>query len=166
MEILSNSTQETEKLAKAVAKELRPGMVLALYGDLGSGKTTFVSYLVKALGFECRVQSPTFVIHRQYVRLNRGKNYMGMSSLGQTPLSEIAEIQTIHHIDLYRLTSEEEVLDLGLSEILSQPHSLVLIEWPELAKNLLPSNTINLRFIIVNETTRRIVIEGIEGLSV
>lgn len=144
MEILSTSTEETKDLAKAIAKKLKAGMVLALYGDLGSGKTTFTAYLVKALGFDSRVQSPTFVIHRQYF------------------CPACADIQTIHHIDLYRLTSEEEVLDLGLPEMFLQQHSLVLIEWPELARKFLPPGVVKLYFTAIDESTRRIVIEGLE----
>ena len=62
MEVLSKSTKETEELAQRVAKKLKPGDVLALYGDLGAGKTTFTNLLVKSLDFGSRVQSPTFVI--------------------------------------------------------------------------------------------------------
>ena len=144
MEILSTSTADTEELAKTIANKLKAGMVLALYGDLGSGKTTFTAYLVRALGFDSRVQSPTFVIHRQYSR------------------SASSDIQIIHHIDLYRLTSEEEVLDLGLPEMFLQQHSLVLIEWPELARKFLPPDVVKLYFTTIDETTRRIVIEDLE----
>jgi len=143
MEILSTSAQKTEELAKTVAKRIEPGMVLALYGDLGSGKTTFVRFLVKALGFDSRVQSPTFVLHRCYTK------------------SE-GVIKTIHHIDLYRLALEEEVLDFGLEELLQDKSSLVLIEWPELATDLLPDNAIRLRFTTVDENTRNIIVEGLD----
>ena len=144
MEVLSTSTAETEKLAKTIAEKVKPGMVLALFGDLGSGKTTFTSFLVKALGFDCRVQSPTFVIHRRYVGPAGGW------------------INTIHHVDLYRLTSKEEVLDIGLPEMLQEPHSLVLIEWPELATDFLPRDVIKLYFTTIDETTRRIIVEGLD----
>jgi len=144
MEILSTSTTETEDLAKTIASKLKAGMVLALYGDLGSGKTTFTAFLVRELGFDSRVQSPTFVIHRQYNR------------------SASPAIQTIHHTDLYRLTSEEEVLDLGLPEMFLQQHSLVLIEWPELARKFLPPDVVKLYFTTIDESTRRIVVEGLE----
>ena len=142
MEILSASTAETEELAKTIAEKVKPGTVLALFGDLGSGKTTFVKFLVKALGFDSRVQSPTFVIHRRYTK----------------PLGN--PIDTIHHVDLYRLTSKEEVLDIGLPEMLQEPHSLVLIEWPELAMDLLPEDVVELHFKTVDENTRHIVVKG------
>ncbi len=170
MEILSTSTAETEDLAKTVAKKLKAGMVLALYGDLGSGKTTFTAFLVKALGFDSRVQSPTFVIHRQYSRSASSSPTCGsLSRQGGTPDSSDPrspsdfqrDIQTIHHIDLYRLTSEEEVLDLGLPEMFLQQHSLVLIEWPELARKFLPPDVVKLYFTTMDEGTKRIVVEGL-----
>lgn len=171
MEILSTSTAKTEELAKTIASKLKAGMVLALYGDLGSGKTTFTAYLVKALGFDSRVQSPTFVIHRQYsYSASPSPTRMSLSRQGGTtdssdPRSTYnfqTDIQIIHHIDLYRLTSEEEVLDLGLPEMFMQQHSLVLIEWPELAREFLPADVVKLYFTTIDETTRRIVIEGLE----
>lgn len=171
MEILSTSTAETEELAKAIAGKLKAGMVLALYGDLGSGKTTFTAFLGKALGFDSRVQSPTFVIHRQYnLSASPSPTRGSLSRQGGTPDSSDprspskfqTDVQVIHHIDLYRLTSEEEVLDLGLPEMFLQQHSLVLIEWPELARKFLPANVVKLYFTTIDETTRRIVIEGLE----
>ena len=144
MEILSTSTAETQKLAQTIAKRVKPGMCLALFGDLGSGKTTFTAYLVEALGFDSRVQSPTFVIHRRYTKALGGP------------------IDTVHHVDLYRLTSKEEVLDIGLPEMLQESHSLVLIEWPELAMDLLPPNVVKLCFTTIDETTRRIIMEGLD----
>ena len=171
MEILSKSTTETQKLAQTLAQKLEPGMALALFGDLGSGKTTFTAFLVKALGFDCRVQSPTFVIHRRYLRTTCADQTSRASRLGGTGTcaSEMCrsaepwlDIQTIHHIDLYRLSSREEVLDIGLPEMLSEPHSLVLIEWPELAREILTPNVVKLYFTTIDETTRRIIVEGLE----
>jgi tRNA threonylcarbamoyladenosine biosynthesis protein TsaE len=143
MEILSASTAETKKLAETLAEKIKPGMVLALFGDLGSGKTTFTAFLVKALGFDSRVQSPTFVIHRRYTK------------------SEGNPIDTIHHVDLYRLTSKEEVLDIGMEEMLQESHSLVLIEWPELAMDFLPQDVVKLYFTTIDENTQRIIVEGL-----
>jgi tRNA threonylcarbamoyladenosine biosynthesis protein TsaE len=144
MEILSTSTAETEELAKVLADKVKPGMVLALFGDLGSGKTTFTSFLVKALGFDSRVQSPTFVIHRRYSSV--------VPALG---------IKVIHHVDLYRLASKDDVLDIGLSEMLQEQDSLVLIEWPELAMDILPQDIVKLYFATIDENVRSIVVEGL-----
>lgn len=155
MEILSTSTAETEKLAQTIAQKVKPGMVLALFGDLGSGKTTFTSFLVKALGFDARVQSPTFVIHRRYSRSPVGTN----DRIAVIASEATQYINTIHHVDLYRLTSKEEVLDIGLPEMLQESHSLVLIEWPDLAMDFLPPNVVRLYFTTIDETTRRIMCE-------
>ncbi len=169
MEVLSTSTAETQKLAQTIAQKIKAGMVLALFGDLGSGKTTFTSFLVKALGFDSRVQSPTFVIHRRYIRSTSASPTRGSRSRqGGTPdLSDLrlsndpsSDIQIIHHVDLYRLTSKEEVLDIGLPEMLTESHSLVLIEWPELAMDFLPRDIAKLYFTTIDETTRRIIMEG------
>lgn len=132
MEIITNSTEETREFAYQIAKKTKPGDTLALYGDLGSGKTTFVRFLVEALGLKNRVQSPTFVIIRKYGNLN--------------------------HIDLYRLTSEEEVKDLGLGEILNDRDSITVIEWPELTEEILPVNTKRIYFEYVDENIRKIKI--------
>lgn len=128
MEVQCDSTSATKELANRVASELSPGAVLALYGDLGSGKTTFVKYLVEALNIQTRVQSPTFIINRTYV--GNGKN----------------GISVVFHLDLYRLSSVEEVADLGLEEIFSYSNALVAIEWPEVAESYLPKHTMRIKF--------------------
>ena len=138
MDVLSRSTQETEELAKRLATQLKSGDVLALHGDLGSGKTTFPSYLVSALGIEKRVQSPTFVILRRYAAESEKK------------------IQAVNHLDLYRIQSREEVEDLGLSDLFSEPNSITVIEWPEVAEEFLPENVTKISFEYVDENTRRI----------
>ncbi len=144
MEIISGSTDQTKKLAEAVAKAVKPGMVLALYGDLGSGKTTFTRFLVEALGFNSRVQSPTFVLHRRYTR---DQFHAG--------------ITTINHLDFYRLTSKDEVYDLGLSEMLAEKDSILVIEWPELAEDFLAGNQVKIAFSVAGEITRKIIIKNL-----
>jgi tRNA threonylcarbamoyladenosine biosynthesis protein TsaE len=147
MEITTSSTQETQKLAQRLAGKIVPNAVLALYGDLGSGKTTFTSYLVSALGFIDRVQSPTFIIMRHYnkKRDNALKN----------------DIKKVYHVDLYRLTSAEEVLDLGWQEMLSEKDAIMIIEWPELVEDLLPAETIKIKFEYLEENVRKINIQNL-----
>ena len=142
MEILSTSTEDTKKLAGSIAKKLKPGIVLALYGELGAGKTAFTNFLVKALGFVSRVQSPTFVVLRKYLG---GRN----------------AIKVINHIDLYRLTNRREIDYLGLEEILSEPGSISIIEWPELIEDLLPPNTMKIKFEHVGEFERKINVQSL-----
>lgn len=108
-------------------KEHQLPKVLALTGELGSGKTTFVQFLAEALGIKERILSPTFVITRSYLFFVNDQRF------------------TLYHVDLYRL-SKEEVKHIGLEEMINEPHSLVVIEWALKAKNLLPPNTLWLKF--------------------
>lgn len=144
MEVLASGLAETQKFAEEIAAEFKPGDVVALYGDLGSGKTTFVSMVVKALGFSDRVQSPTFVISRIY-----GKDSSGSG------------IKTTYHLDLYRVQDEKEVSDLGLEEYFGQEDSIVFIEWPEMAEKFLPEKTIKIFFDIAGENERKINVQNL-----
>jgi len=135
MEIITTSTEETKRLAQRLASNIKPGTTLALYGDLGSGKTTFTRFLVEALGFEERVQSPTFVVARKYKNVN--------------------------HIDLYRLTTKEEVRDIGIEEFIQDEKAINIIEWPELAEEYLPEDTIRIYFEYVDDEKRKIKIPNL-----
>lgn len=139
MEISTHSPDETKKLAIGIAKKIKKGDVIALYGDLGSGKTTFTRFLVKALGLESRVQSPTFVVVRKYV----------------------GDKLTLNHIDLYRLLSQEEAKDIGIEEILLDSETVTVIEWPEIIENLLPKKTIRINFKYIGENERNITLQNL-----
>ncbi|EKD96490.1 MAG: hypothetical protein ACD_24C00023G0001 [uncultured bacterium] len=141
MEIISKTTEDTKKLAFSIAQKLKPGDVLALYGDLGSGKTTFTGFLTRALNSTSRVQSPTFVLMRRYK-------------------CNLNDINNINHIDLYRLSSINEILDLGFEEILNEKNTLSILEWPELIENNLPKKTIKIKFEIIDENERKINVQN------
>ncbi len=115
------SEKDTIALAKEIAPTLKKGDIIALFGELGTGKTFFTKQLCSFLGVRENVSSPSYVLMNEY----SGK-------------------YSIYHLDLYRLESEEEVLELGIHEFLD--HGLTIIEWPELAKNILPEKTINISF--------------------
>jgi len=140
MEITSTSTQKTEELAKQLAPNIKPGSIIALYGDLGSGKTTFTNFLVKALGFASRVQSPTFVIVRRYQK-------------------DSGELRRVFHVDLYRLTKPEELDVLDFEEMFQDEEAIIIIEWPELLENMLPESAKKISFEYVEENTRRINVQ-------
>ena len=123
-------------LAARVAKTLRSGDCLALVGDLGSGKTTFVRGLARGLGLgrkDC-VSSPTFVILKNYPT--------------KIPL---------HHFDVYRLTSEGEFLGAGLEEFLGG-EGVCVIEWADKMEGLLPQGHIRIEFFAKGPSRRRIVV--------
>ena len=110
----SNSPKETENLARVIAKELRSGDVICLRGDLGAGKTAFVQGLVKALGVEDPISSPTFTIINCYN--------------GNMP---------IYHFDVYRIDDCDEMYEIGYEEYV-YGDGISVIEWPDKIKEILP----------------------------
>ena len=127
------SCAQTQKFAEKFAgqiKKQKKSFVIGLQGDLGSGKTTFVQGFAKGLGVKQKVLSPTFVIMKRY--------------------------GVLHHIDCYRLENSKELLDLGWDKIMSGPQSIVLLEWPERVKDILPPEIIMVRFKTIGQNKREI----------
>ena len=129
-----SSPDETLNFARSFAQNLRGGEILALTGELGSGKTLFTQGLAEGLGIYDRIISPTYVLMRQYC----GKKF------------------NLYHIDLYRLQTQHEIEDLGLNEIWGKKDNIVVIEWAEKMKGLLPPETIWIKFKYTGEKTREI----------
>src|SRR3989344_4353440 len=127
------SSEETKKLGAEFAKRMldvggkrldaKGARILALKGDLGTGKTTFTQGFLKGLGVKGRMSSPTFVLIKTY-------------NLRHTTYDRV------YHIDAYRLKKPKELLDLGLKEILEDPKSIALIEWAEKLKRYLPKDAV------------------------
>ncbi len=109
--------------------------VIALHGDLGAGKTTFVQTLGKALGVSEHITSPTFIIMKGYETTN-------------------ADFEHLVHMDAYRIDDMAELGPLRFSEIISTPKTLFCIEWAERIKEALPAGVINLSLTTVDENTR------------
>lgn len=118
--ITSHNADETRRAAEALKPRLKPGVVLALHGDLGAGKTRFVQGLADALGCNAPVTSPTFTLLHEYA--------------GEIPL---------YHADLYRLDSESEIQRAGITEYI-EGDGVLAIEWAERAESLLPPATIHI----------------------
>lgn len=137
MQYISHSDKETYLIAKKLCDQISSG-VIALIGDLGAGKTTFTQGFAKALGIVDRIISPTFVLIRQH----------------PTPNSK----KILFHLDLYRLDKTTDIQNLGLEEIITNPENIVLIEWAEKAKKLLPKNTIWINFELIDQETRKITV--------
>ena len=136
---ITNNSEETKKLGRDFAKELKRGVAVCLYGDLGSGKTTFAQGLALGLGIKQRIISPTFIIVRNY----RIKNHE-------------SRIMNFYHIDLYRIESERDIEGLGIEEILEDSSNIVVIEWAEKLNKLLPKKRIDVRFFYKKENVRKI----------
>lgn len=119
--IILKSKKDTDRLAKEIAETLQLGDVIALYGELGAGKTFFTQKLCKHLGVTENVSSPSYVLMNEYS--------------GKFP---------IVHLDLYRIEAEDELLELGLHDLFE--NRLTIIEWAEIAERLLPENVKKIRF--------------------
>ena len=131
----TRTVAETDAFGHELAAQLCTGDVLALTGELGSGKTCLVKGIAAGLGITQPVTSPTFTIIHEY-------------SGGRLPL---------YHIDLYRLDSPEQALAIGIMDYLDGD-GVTVIEWAEKIDTLLPAQTIHLNLVAVDETTRRITV--------
>ena len=136
-EFISASEEVTSRIAKDFADQLMIGDVVALKGELGSGKTFFVKKIAEELGFEGYISSPTFTILNIY----EASTYL-------------------YHFDFYRLKDVEEIEKIGFSDLLME-EGIFFIEWPEKAEELLPDEYFEVRIDIVNATQRNISIKKI-----
>jgi tRNA threonylcarbamoyladenosine biosynthesis protein TsaE len=132
----SSSAAETKEIAAELATALVAGDVVALSGDLGAGKTCFVQGAAHVLGVRSRVTSPSFVLVREYTGSIR-----------------------IAHVDVYRLDSLQELIDLGYEELFD-PDVLVFIEWGDAVSGLLPDDRIEVELLLETEEKRRITLRA------
>jgi len=142
--IITNSSEETQLFAEKLARNMNGGEVICFYGDLGYGKTTFIQGFARGLGLEGRIISPTFIIMRSY----RAKSKI-----------QDSRFKNFYHIDLYRINTPQEIIDLGLHELLNNSENIIAIEWPEKMGKLLPKNRIDIIFEYLEEDKRNIVIQ-------
>lgn len=127
--MITKSEQETMDFAKKFATQLEVGGCLGLVGNLGMGKTQFTKGLALGLGIKHPITSPTFVLLKEYSIKNLK-----------------SKITKFIHIDCYRLSSPEELLELGLEEYLANKNNLVVIEWADKIKTILPKDTLWINF--------------------
>lgn len=129
--ITVHSDNETIAIAQNIESEKFPGMVICLNGDLGSGKTVFAKGFAHAMGIE-EITSPTFTIIKEYN--------------GELPL---------YHMDVYRIEDTNE--ELGIEEYFDKG-GVTIIEWANIIKDILPEERLDIKFKIVDENTRVIVL--------
>jgi tRNA threonylcarbamoyladenosine biosynthesis protein TsaE len=120
--VTTKNEDETIALGEKLASSLKSGDVIALYGDLGSGKTRLVKGICKGLGVSDIVNSPTFMIVNEYTSKTAG---------------------SVYHFDLYRMRSEDEILQMGFEEYMNN-RGIILIEWPEHIESRLSAGTIKI----------------------
>ncbi len=150
MKYLSQSLVETNQialdfLAKISQIKKEHALVVALFGDLGSGKTTFVQALARNIGISDIITSPTFVIEKRYIIPSTNKYQLSYKKL--------------IHIDAYRLDSAQEILNLNFSEDIGDKDNLILIEWPERVDTALPEDILKINFSFIDENKREIEFE-------
>ena len=146
IEIITKSSKETKKAGMALGQILgreplsNKALVVALEGDLGSGKTTFIQGLAQGLKVKENILSPTFVIQKDF-------------------LLKLKNFKNLYHIDAYRLKNPEELLELGFKDLIKNPENLIVIEWADKIKKILPKNILRIKFENLGENKRRIKIE-------
>lgn len=132
--MISKSIRQTQKIAKELVKKISKkrnhAFLIALRGDLGGGKTTFVQGLAKGLNIKDKITSPTFVIYKKY--------------------------NNFYHFDCYRIKKPKEILDLGFKDIVSNPKNIVAIEWAERIKKIIPKDALWIDFNFIDENKREI----------
>ena len=134
----SNNEAETEELGARLSARLPDGAVVAMYGDLGAGKTAFVRGMARGMGLDCRVSSPTFTIVNEY--------------LGQRELI---------HFDMYRLSGADELFEIGGEDYLSRG-AVCAVEWSEKVRDAFFGDEITVAIEKLGDTRRKITIEGVE----
>jgi tRNA threonylcarbamoyladenosine biosynthesis protein TsaE len=131
---ITNSEAETEKVGEEFSSSLPGGTVVAMYGDLGAGKTAFVRGMARGMGLDCRVSSPTFTIVNEY--------------LGKRELI---------HFDMYRLRSSDELFDIGWEDYLARG-AVCAVEWSENVEDAFFGDEITVRIEKLSENGRKITI--------
>lgn len=129
---------ETEAVGAEFAKKLTGGAVIAMYGNLGAGKTAFVRGMAQGMGLKCRVSSPTFTIVNEY--------------LGARELI---------HFDMYRLSSADELFDIGWEDYINRG-AVCAVEWSENVQDAFFGDEIKVTIEKLGDTERKITIEGAE----
>ena len=140
---LSNSFNQTRKIGRQLAEEAlkaKKAFVVGLTGELGGGKTTFLQGFARGLGVKEKILSPTFVIIKRF-RL------------------DTKQFGNLYHIDCYRIQKPEELLDLGFKKIISNPQNIVVVEWANRIRKIMPKKAIWINFKFVDGKTRKITLE-------
>ncbi len=138
MEYITNSPEQTEEIGEKLAKNLKNGSVVAMYGDLGAGKTAFTRGMARGLGLKSRVNSPTFTIVNEYI--------------GE---------RNLFHFDMYRLGSSDELFDIGWEDYLNR-EGICVVEWSENVSDAFDGSEIEVNIEKLSENERKITIKGVE----
>ena len=139
MKFITYSAGETQQVAKNLAQQYHQGGIMALFGELGTGKTTFTQGFAEGLQVSGKIISPTFTLIREY------------------PLPSQPQAK-LYHIYLYRLESPKDIEQLGIREIFDNRHNIVLIEWADKLGKILPPQAVRIYLKNLGQNTREIEI--------
>ena len=137
MEFISKSLNDTYNFAKEISKQIKVPYIIALNGDLGAGKTVFVKFLAEILKITSIVTSPTFTLMNEY---DEG-------------------IYPLYHFDMYRIEHSDDVLELGFEEYFNSKKAVIVIEWPDVVRNILPKTDLDIFIEKIDENTRKFIIK-------
>jgi len=150
LEIISKNANQTKKLGNFLAGELlkdilkaKSSLIFACKGDLGSGKTTFIQGLAGGLGIKEKITSPTFVLLKKFSFFLKQKQYF------------------FYHIDCYRLSSKQLSSALDLKELFKSRKTIIIIEWAEKLKKILPQDAIWINFKYLDKDERKIIFKNL-----
>ena len=142
LKIISKKEKETKKVGKILAQEILKSKIkpkiIALIGELGAGKTTFIKGFASGLKINKKIISPSFLIFKEYPFFYQKKKYK------------------FYHWDLYRVNQKKEIFNLGFKKIIKDPKNIVAIEWADKIKNILPKETLKIYFYHKNLKEREI----------
>ena len=143
--MITNSVLETKKIGSNLAHQIlknklsKQAIVIGLEGGLGGGKTSFVQGFAKGLGIKEKILSPTFVIMKRFAIQN-------------------LRFTNLYHFDCYRIEKPSELLELGFKKIIQNSNNIVIIEWADKIKKILPKRIIRVTFDFLSEKKRKIII--------
>jgi tRNA threonylcarbamoyladenosine biosynthesis protein TsaE len=152
---IANSAKQTQKLGEMLGKELRGGEIICLSGELGSGKTTFAQGVLKVLGAKGPWTSPTFVVMKHYRITHNAKPITREEKKKKSLRVTGCELREVYHIDAYRVKAQD-ILDLGWEEIIAGRNNVVIVEWAERMKRIVPKFAVWLKFKHIKDDTREV----------
>ncbi len=147
MRRITKSPKETKELGHFLLNKIhlqtgKNSIIVALQGELGTGKTILIQGLAKILGIKTKVKSPTFTLMKKYKLPKKLKNK-----------------KYLYHLDCYRLKNHKDLLVLGIKDMLKDKDNILLIEWPERIRKILPKKHIKIKIDHVDKNTRKIIIK-------
>lgn len=157
---ITKSEAQTLALGKKIARSLKGGETIALVGDLGAGKTVLARGLARGLGVKNVINSPTFVLMKLYrtpINADQSADKRGHISVNQRSNQRKSAIRWFVHIDAYRLNSGQCLIDIGILDWLGRKDSIVLIEWAERVKDILPKKAIKIKIKIGKSKNTRLL---------